>query len=124
MVVSARRSRWSTSQPAGANSATTGTTWTSPTRPSVRVERVRSYSSQPTATETICRPKAFSARAAAIWRTLLPIAAALVAHHSLDHALARLGDLGLLAGAVRTVLAELLLLPGDGHGHQGVDLFL
>ena len=58
------RSKRSTSIPAGANSAITGTTCASPTAPSASGDRVRNHSSQATATPITCLAMVKSARAA------------------------------------------------------------
>ena len=47
-----------------------------------------------------------------------PLAAAFVAHHSLHHAFAGLGDLALLAQPVGAVGADLARLASDLDGHQ------
>src|SRR5258706_11986961 len=49
-------------------------------------------------------------------------ASALVTHHPLDDALARLGNLACFASPVGAVVAQLAGLAGDLHGHELVDL--
>jgi hypothetical protein len=52
----------------------------------------------------------------------MPSAAALEAHHLLDHGLRLLGDLGLLAGAIGAVLAKLESAAAHLDADQLVDL--